>query len=571
MSKGVGIGIGIGTGFGGSGGQPKPVTDFFNGFELSGSTYSGDPTVVADNTGALVTSPAGVLPIEGMRLATTVADGAVLGPELIVNGDFSSSDGWTLSAGFVISSGVLTVTTAVSANAYRSGLGETGKRYQVSFSLLGITSGSLVPRLRGVNGTSRNTPGTYVEEIVAGGFNSFFGMHVVSSASGAVIDNFSVREVIPTWLPTTSLGAQIHPSTPLRTSKGTVSVYGEDFRGPLIEPARTNKVTCRKANPVDTTDITKAGDAASVLSVVDDVAALAAAGLDKICTSGKVYKLDNSAGSAQASCILSGTTSNLNQHIFTVYARVSGGTGIISDNTALTSNFTNTTYARLSLLCTLNASVTGGVRAAAGAIVYFILPQFEEGAFSTSPIALASDGSDPLTALTRPAANLTRPTAGTALESGNNFAIYGRVVPKASGQVFRDLLSSYVGAGNYTSVYTNSIADKVLFNKVGLNAFVETLYTPTANTPFEYLTYQHSVHGMGIAVRSWNGSAWSAWSAWATNANTQNAPIASTYQIGARADANHFAANYPFTEIIRLIPNLHPQTQLADLRAKGRI
>ena len=45
-----------------------PVTDFFNGFNLPGSTYSGGPTVVADNTGALVTSPADVLPIEGMRL-----------------------------------------------------------------------------------------------------------------------------------------------------------------------------------------------------------------------------------------------------------------------------------------------------------------------------------------------------------------------------------------------------------------------------------------------------------------------------------------------------------------------
>ena len=62
------IGIGVGVGLGRTNGPPKPVTDFFNGFELSGSTYSGGPTVVHDNTGALVTSPAGVLPIEGMRL-----------------------------------------------------------------------------------------------------------------------------------------------------------------------------------------------------------------------------------------------------------------------------------------------------------------------------------------------------------------------------------------------------------------------------------------------------------------------------------------------------------------------
>ena len=76
---------------------------------------------------------------------------------------------------------------------------------------------------------------------------------------------------------------------------------------------------------------------------------------------------------------------------------------------------------------------------------------------------------------------------------------------------------------------------------------------------------------MGIMVREFDGETWGAWSAWATNADTQNAPIAATYQIGARNNANHFAANYPFTEIIRLNPNLHPQTQLADLMAKGRI
>lgn len=54
---------------------PRYVTDYFNGSESAGSTYTGGPTVVPDNTGALVTSPVDTLPIEGMRLATTVAAG----------------------------------------------------------------------------------------------------------------------------------------------------------------------------------------------------------------------------------------------------------------------------------------------------------------------------------------------------------------------------------------------------------------------------------------------------------------------------------------------------------------
>ena len=68
--------LGVGKISGSSGGSgnlsPPDVTDFANGFELAGSTYSGGPTVVADNDGTLVTSPAGVLPIEGMRLTDGV-------------------------------------------------------------------------------------------------------------------------------------------------------------------------------------------------------------------------------------------------------------------------------------------------------------------------------------------------------------------------------------------------------------------------------------------------------------------------------------------------------------------
>jgi len=442
-----------GLSFGGSGGPPKPVTDFFNGFELSGSTYSGGPTVVADNTGALVTSPANVLPIEGMRL-----------------------------------------------------------------------SGN-------------------------------------------------------TWLPTTSLGAQIHPSTPLRTRKGTVSVYSEDFKGALVEPPRTNKVACRKANPVDTTNVVKAGDAAAVLSVVDDTAALAAAGLDKICTSGKVYKLDNSAGATNASASLGGAPGNTNKHVFSVYMRSIGAQELrigISGLSGFEEKLLSATYQRYSTapITPTDTAVVSYILANGGETVYFILPQLEEGAFVTSPIALASDGSDPLTALTSPAANLTRPTAGSGLESGNDFAIYGRVVPKAAGQDAY-IASLYIDASNWFAVYATDSGTNIRLGKVvaGAAQIVNASggYTHAANTPFEYLAYQHSVHGMGIAVRSWNGSAWSAWSAWATNANTANAPIASTYQIGARNNANHFAANYPFTKIIALNPALNPQSQLADWLSKNRI
>ena len=162
-------------------------------------------------------------------------------------------------------------------------------------------------------------------------------------------------------------------------------------KGLLVEEQRTNKVTVNNANPVDTTGLTKAGDAASVLSVVDDVAALAAAGLSGICTSGKVFMLDNSLGVATASVANNGGASgNVNVHAWSAYVR---GSGVASFRTATGGTVIGSTfavgasYARFDRSSAPNAlSVGWNISAAAGAVVYFILPQYEEGAFVTSPI-----------------------------------------------------------------------------------------------------------------------------------------------------------------------------------------
>lgn len=51
---------GLGLDLGGNGNRlPRYVTDFANGFELPGDTFTGGPTTVADNDGTLDTSPAG--------------------------------------------------------------------------------------------------------------------------------------------------------------------------------------------------------------------------------------------------------------------------------------------------------------------------------------------------------------------------------------------------------------------------------------------------------------------------------------------------------------------------------
>jgi hypothetical protein len=167
-------------------------------------------------------------------------------------------------------------------------------------------------------------------------------------------------------------------------------------RGILVEEARTNKGTSHNANPTEAAgfvgnpvNMSKSGDAAGILSVVDDAAALAAAGLSGACTSGKAYKLDNTAGAANAIASINGTVGNLNAHAFSCYARATAGSGSVgrSGSSVGAATFSSSAYARVSAVLTPTATTEVlRVQALPGAVVYFILAQLEEGAFATSPI-----------------------------------------------------------------------------------------------------------------------------------------------------------------------------------------
>lgn len=158
-------------------------------------------------------------------------------------------------------------------------------------------------------------------------------------------------------------------------------------RGLLIEPSRTNKCTNNNSDPTDLTGVSKGGDAAATLAVVDDPAALAAAGLSGICSTGKVYKLDNGAGVAVASAVFAGSVGNTNAHTMTAYARGSGSAfvGVSATNGAVTA--LGTTYARLSVTGTPTGSgAQSFIAAQPGAVVYFILNQLEEASTASSVI-----------------------------------------------------------------------------------------------------------------------------------------------------------------------------------------
>jgi len=172
---------------------------------------------------------------------------------------------------------------------------------------------------------------------------------------------------------------------------------------PLLQSI-TNKCTNYNANPTDLTNMAKGGDAAAVLSVVDDTATLLASGLQNIVTSGKVYKLDNSLGTIAAYAYSSGGTGNTNTHVSSAFAYKVGsplvsisGTGSWSGVVVVTST---TNYQRYGVAGTPGSTSDRlQITANAGGVVYFILNSLVENSFDIpSPVvtagASASVGAD---------------------------------------------------------------------------------------------------------------------------------------------------------------------------------
>jgi hypothetical protein len=198
---------------------------------------------------------------------------------------------------------------------------------------------------------------------------------------------------------------------------------------------------------VDTTNIIKGGDAAAVLSVADSAPALAAVKLSNICTSGKVYRLDNSAGVGEAYLRPGGASGNNNPHSGQAYARLVSGVGPIRlgwDYTA-SAEFGSTSSSIFTLLSGINKvpPITNAkllLSVPAGCIAEVILPDLQEGAFITPSIFDPDE--DTLATVTRPATELDEPleevgtqlqlvvipaatdTAGTLLDDGTNKLSY---------------------------------------------------------------------------------------------------------------------------------------------------
>jgi len=113
-----------------------------------------------------------------------------LGSELIVNGDFAATTGWTtLGTGWSL--GIATAATSSAVLEQNLSLTE-GTLYAVTFTIPLRTGGSVTPSLGGTAGTARSSAATYTEVIVAG---STAPIEFTGTAYIGTIDDVSVKEI----------------------------------------------------------------------------------------------------------------------------------------------------------------------------------------------------------------------------------------------------------------------------------------------------------------------------------------------------------------------------------------
>jgi mannose/fructose/N-acetylgalactosamine-specific phosphotransferase system component IIB len=211
------------------------------------------------------------------------------------------------------------------------------------------------------------------------------------------------------------------------------------------------------------TGLTLSGDTAAVLSIVTDETEITRAGLANINPTYKVYKLDNSAGSAVANTdVASGVgVGNTNPHSYFILSRVAAGTATLK--LALTSSgtsgvsFANTAYAKVKKENAVPGSIydTPRVVAAVGQTLYFLLPQLEELSYATS--IMPPSGAT----VTRAATSLSYPTAGNL--SSPLWSAKITATPATASQDGKLFLGSYLDANNSVGLLmsgANAVARK---------------------------------------------------------------------------------------------------------------
>ena len=128
-------------------------------------------------------------------VATIALTPTSFGAELVSNGDFITSSGWTLGSGWSHNSGtkVMEHTSGTASLSQTLSITE-GKFYQVGFSLVDCDSGNVTPVLGGTRGDSSSLSGGIIQNLVAGA-SSLIELSP-STTFTVSVDNISVKEIL---------------------------------------------------------------------------------------------------------------------------------------------------------------------------------------------------------------------------------------------------------------------------------------------------------------------------------------------------------------------------------------
>lgn len=270
--------------------------------------------------------------------------------------------------------------------------------------------------------------------------------------------------------------------------------------GLRFEPPSTNKCENTNVNPTTTQGLTIGGDSTATISVADAPAGLLmAAGLDELCTNGKVFLLDNSAGATGAYVDINGETGNTNPHSISIYAATmnagfNGNVALVGGSKNVAINQSNLTLLKIENEMPNHSSRKIRINASPGKGVYFILNQLEEMPFCTSTIRTQGQSASRARELCS-----TTELASADWFNENAGAIIADMVfdnPTGIGEQYPVLASQGTGFNNALALYvTGDTAGQMRARDVanGTNQHNNDIHKPIANRRFP-------------AAISWNAS-----------------------------------------------------------------
>ena len=170
----------------------SPIALFANGEQGVFFDPSDLTTLYQDSSG---TTPVTAVE-QPVGLMLDKSKGLALGPELVTNGDFSSSTGWFVSAGWSISGGTLNAVSAGSGTSVYQNVVALGKYYELTFTIVSISDGAVFIRA-GDAGAAFSEAGTHTVRVFNSndvGIKLRFNI-TASGTTTCVIDDISCKEL----------------------------------------------------------------------------------------------------------------------------------------------------------------------------------------------------------------------------------------------------------------------------------------------------------------------------------------------------------------------------------------